>query len=543
MNNFLLNAIIRNEEDKVDAILAEWTDIDIETCSKSLHAAVSVDASPKIIEALLKRGGDPDYEDKTGWSLLILNAVSSSRSLDAAKLLLAYGANVNHQDAYQRTALRFAASDGNDEKVRFLLDSKADPNIVDDNGESPLTVAVYKHHECAKILVESGADIDHKGYDGSTALMLAIKEKQFDTVKYLVEKGADLEITNDNGETAFLIAAIKGDMECLQYLHEKGANIFAKTMSGDPAITRAILGDNPEDAAKFLISKGIDLNEANYEGVTPLMRASSYARHGIVKMLIDVGAKLDEQDADGDTALMKACKNGASLSAEYLIAAKADLEKVNRRNDTAFSIALDNRYKLNGKDDVIFRALMRNGADINRQYEEGETKLIRALKSGRNLSLANLLITKKVDLNIRDNSGSTAMHWAAHHGSDVQINKMIKYGAALNCQDMNGYTALMNAIDKNNISTAKLLAGQKQNFDLVNVRGETALMMAIKHLGDKKTIYEIAEKTSNFEAKDKDGKTVLELSRITPEVHALIEAKLLNRSINAEPEMGQGMEF
>jgi ankyrin repeat protein len=65
-----------------------------------------------------------------------------------------------------------------------------------------MTAASIGNLEIVKLLVEHGADVNLKNVKGNTALILAAQNDNFNIVKYLVEKGADVKIKNEYGKTA-----------------------------------------------------------------------------------------------------------------------------------------------------------------------------------------------------------------------------------------------------------------------------------------------------------------------------------------------------
>ena len=59
------------------------------------------------------------------------------------------------------TALHVAATNGNHDIVKFLLDHKASVNIQDYHGNTPLHLAAsYGNYEVVKLLVGAFADVD-----------------------------------------------------------------------------------------------------------------------------------------------------------------------------------------------------------------------------------------------------------------------------------------------------------------------------------------------------------------------------------------------
>jgi hypothetical protein len=97
---------------------------------------------------------------------LLVQAAREGRAGEVA-LLVAMGANINHRDRRApasdedkpgSTALTYAAFHGDVETTRLLIDKRADPNIVGDDGETPLSAAVRSGElNAVTSLLERGA--------------------------------------------------------------------------------------------------------------------------------------------------------------------------------------------------------------------------------------------------------------------------------------------------------------------------------------------------------------------------------------------------
>ena len=91
----------------------------------------------------------------------------------------------------------------------LVEECKADPNIKDNDGWTPLHYASYNGHlDIVKYLVEKGkADPIIENKYGSTPLIVATINGHPDIVKYLVEEcKVDPNIKNDDGETPLKLA-------------------------------------------------------------------------------------------------------------------------------------------------------------------------------------------------------------------------------------------------------------------------------------------------------------------------------------------------
>lgn len=75
------------------------------------------------------------------------------------------------------------------------------------------------HTGSAKALLEHGADVNVKGNDGSTALMLAASAGDSEIVRDLLRQGADVSGRfTETGKTALMLAREKGHSEIVELL-------------------------------------------------------------------------------------------------------------------------------------------------------------------------------------------------------------------------------------------------------------------------------------------------------------------------------------
>jgi hypothetical protein len=173
----------------------------------------------------LPRGGRPDLPTEDHVS-----------ALDVAKELLAAGANPNIQlklrPPYRNyifdrggdqvlstgaTALMRAAKGGDIPAVKLLLEYKALVDLSNEDGATPVMVAAgmgqganptrgrfktdAEGAECARLLLEAGANINGRARGQLTALHSAAMQGWDETLKLLVVKGAELEAPDAKGLT------------------------------------------------------------------------------------------------------------------------------------------------------------------------------------------------------------------------------------------------------------------------------------------------------------------------------------------------------
>jgi hypothetical protein len=98
------------------------------------------------------------------------------------------------------TAVHFAAWDGKDEILAYLLEAGAEADSVGEDGYTPLFLAAAGGHlDCVEILVENGADVNRRLKDsniyfskqGGTPLTVAFINGFLGMALYLIDQGAD----------------------------------------------------------------------------------------------------------------------------------------------------------------------------------------------------------------------------------------------------------------------------------------------------------------------------------------------------------------
>jgi ankyrin repeat protein len=123
--------------------------------------------NPSVSQLLIDYGADLNYQDQYGrTALMLFSYFSTDGNNDCLELFLKNGAGVNITDNTGKTALHYATWGGNITVIELLKKYGADINKRDDNGLSPLVIAhivryVWGDHpvEFIELLTSYGAEL------------------------------------------------------------------------------------------------------------------------------------------------------------------------------------------------------------------------------------------------------------------------------------------------------------------------------------------------------------------------------------------------
>jgi len=263
------------------------------------------------------------------------------------------------------------------------------------------------HHDvsAARRLLDRGADIETKGYNGKTALGLAASNHDLAIVKLLLQKGAHVHAKDRSGVTPLMSAAHGGYADIAQLLLKETSDVAEKNealleaVTGGPAVV--MIADPQKDHAasaseyqasisaaaspwvrtvQLLLDSGADLEATDQYRGTPLIDAAAHAQTDIVVLLLDRGANIKAKNNRGETALIAA-------SCECALAT------------------------MNSAYDVV-RVLVEKGADVNARSDEGTTPLMSAAMGFGDSSILKLLLDHGAEPTARDTHSNTALKLA-----------------------------------------------------------------------------------------------------------------------------------
>lgn len=128
-----------------------------------------------------------------------------------------------HDDEYKKSVqFIFDVLYSKTDEINKYISEGGDVNFQDDGGLTALTVV--EKIEIAKILLNNNADINKKGRDGYTPLMMAVRRDNINLIEFFIENNANLNMFDPEGNTALIIAAKNHKNDIFELLLKNGAD-------------------------------------------------------------------------------------------------------------------------------------------------------------------------------------------------------------------------------------------------------------------------------------------------------------------------------
>lgn len=398
----------------------------------------------------------------------------SAKNPDLIELLLKKNVNVNQQTVKSgNTALHILCLSGELALVKKLIDNKANINLANYNGETPLHIACerailayqvaiekgeeIKHQVFIKTLLKLGADLQHNNSEGKTVLELALENKCKDLIKLLLEH---------NPQQTLQAACRDGKLAIVQLCIENNISIKIKNTDDSPAPIEIATQYGHSALVQLMLEKGAI---SSREDAFPLIHlACNYGKSRVMKLLIEkyrIRAnelnKLIENKTK--TLIYIASEKGFIDVVSYLLSLEVDVDKSSTKQMmTPLHIA----SFMGNKDLVTLLLTHKASADktnsdrcmpIHLAYEQSQQKIVDQLlgvtKKRKALLIACRLGQKylvqqllkagvKDTINKPDQQGKTLLHYVCESGNVTMAALLVEYGAKVNKTTESGLTPL-----------------------------------------------------------------------------------------------------
>jgi ankyrin repeat protein len=430
--------------DVVNALIEARADLNLVSSNHRsvLHYACQHNRHP-IVAALLAAGA---IIDPPGSAESTLTVTVPGNCLESLKMLIAAGGDLNGTVATALTPMITAVVCKNMKAMKMLIEAKVDVNYTPDNRSPLLGACQAGYIDMVNLLISAGANakelgpnghshlhsmVDSIGPDGSWTVvekdsnspssakaMPALKCDFVACVNVLVENGIDLEARGPDGETALIIATSVGNAQAVKALLAAGADPNATTNSREsPLLSAACSGSLATVSALLEAGDDVDVNYYSEEqtatdiaddrGYTAMAAALRKAggkpwsfcvgeMYPLVHSVFAQDAKLcierivDADQEEKENALRIAVITGKHAFVKALLIARVSVD-ITFRASGLLGLACSQGFP------EVVKALLEGGADITVKNSSGKTPLqVAAANNEREIVV--LLLAKAKEL-------------------------------------------------------------------------------------------------------------------------------------------------
>ncbi|XP_034701041.1 protein ACCELERATED CELL DEATH 6-like [Vitis riparia] len=370
----------------------------------------------------------------------ILNSTSSEKELQRSEILSQVSPRNN-------TCLHKAVRFGHHKLAKYIMGECPDlMKKTNSKGDTALHIAARKRDlSFVKFVMDScpsgsGASRDVEkaehpllrigNKEGNTVLHEALinRCKQEEVVEILIK--ADPQVAyypNNEGKSPLYLAAEAN------YFHVVGAieksEVEERMENRDrkvkPAVHGAILGKNKEMLEKLLAMKLV--HQEHEDGRTPLHCAASIGYlEGVQKLLDQPNCDPYQTDSDGFCPIHVASKGGCLGIVKKLLQFSPDSQELLSKHEGWNFLHVAAKH---GKDDIVDFVLKREGLEnlINEKDNDGNTPLHLATRHEHPKVVHYLTWDKRVDLNLVNDEGQTALDIAASMMDKLRMRQVYLY--------------------------------------------------------------------------------------------------------------------
>lgn len=232
----------------------------------------------------------------------------------------------------------------------------------------------------------------------------------------------------------------------------------------------------PDDKQRQAVKETPNRDVRNDQGLTGLMFAAMQGDLDLAKSLFEYGANLNLKSTNEQQTALHFAANNMRVPASqsvgyYLVDVYADTKVRNTLGQTPLHMVLST--DVNADRTKMVEYLVKNGADINAQNNQGDTLMHLAVNM-RNAEWVETLLKlwyTIFNLTVKNEKGLTPYEYAKQlgFGSIAELfEKEYPKVTTANGRDTNGLTGLMLAIMRNDLELVKSMATNKTALNLLS---------------------------------------------------------------------------
>ncbi|PCI60694.1 MAG: hypothetical protein COB35_08405 [Gammaproteobacteria bacterium] len=444
--------------------------------------------------------------------------------------------NINAQDNNGNTALHFAAIQNQFKISHLLFYNKASINIQNKKKQTPLISAlIAKNKIIAQQLINEKANFKIKDKQGKTAIDYAkkyaislvlpsknkVEKNHILTEKSLAKKLARLVLQTKDPQSPYFersilaIAVAQKQNDLILYLLKSGYSPWQGDRQHQNAVITAIIMKDAK-VALTLLAQPFPQSLNKNQLIDVFKHTIKYDQSKTLTSLLNI---VDLENIKKwpieQTPLWYAIKYNR------ISAATAIMRKIppdNRQDSQHLSYLL---LAMHSNLTEISQLLITLKIDVNLQDNKGRTALWYAVDF-KNSDITNQLLYANAVTELADKQGVTPLIQAVIKNCSACVEKLINFGADIQKQTKNGNSSLMFAAQgKVKILTTFLNDKRELNIKKRNHHSYTALMLSVQN-NCFKCVQLLLNKGANPKRKNKQGEDSLDLAKNNRKIFNLL---------------------
>jgi ankyrin repeat protein len=431
--------------------------------------------------------------------------------------------DLDQQDWSGSTPLHSACSNGSVEAAKSLLEAGAAADILDSEGHTPFSIAVYEGHtDIAELLIQERKYFDgprrinqvsvlhmasHKGMervvekliadrydpnardvDGWTSVHLAAKQGLLGVLKILLAAGGIQEASTTNGVTPLYLAAQNGHTSVVKYLFKTKEDLTPAPVTAEGQTPLHVAARRGHADIFDILQRKIMTVSMDHYGCLPIHLAAVNGHVSIISRLGDY-ENLSARNGHGLLPIHLAAARGHADAVRSLIelGGLAGLEidakcKEFFDPDQPEEMLITPLYAaVSAGQLTVTEVLIEGGADIWVKDSRHWTLLHQASRIGA-VEIFKLLRGRGLDPFAKADEGSTPLHVAAMFGApeivDIYTQLALTDGLGLDQPDDSDHSPLLWATSNGHMDVARKLINYGANMHLLNSDGRSIVMDA-----------------------------------------------------------------
>ena len=361
-----------------------------------------------------------------------------------------------------------AVAEGQSAVVAILLKHGADPSLADENGNSPLALALttleaseekwYGHDPpdtvgVVGVLIEAGASLDGLTSEIRTVVPMIAKSGRVDVLETIKNHGCSLFAGAEDHVNALLEASRAGQVDMVRYLSQEGELTASNIEEAILATLKECRGCDERDSRDEDVARILrDLQSQNCAGVLRILlgldAALFFAQGGPLPIASQKGL------AEAVRLLLTRARQSmatiedsfrAAVEGRHVECAQAILELESDRIDRLQMCTRAIPLSLPRRSAKMLRCLLGHGVSPDSRDENGESLLYIAAKHGDG-DAVEVLLRHGADAALESGEHGTALHAAAIRGSAQVAEMLLDADAPVDAQSGSCRTPLMAAM-------------------------------------------------------------------------------------------------